>query len=884
MADSTGPVAGPSKHANTTRADANLLRQFVMEYLQSHGFDKALALFVQGPSDLAEGDGDAAAGANGKEAIFRAPGPVPLDSNVKRNIPQAQAVSASTMSESITPEFEAQAKYIIEQLQAKVQASQAAGEDGADDTNKELKDAPSSQESLLDPSDRVEGYRSFRRWVDGGLELWKPELDNLSFPLFVHTFLDLIHFGFLKTARDFFKQHSAHHQPLHPQDISALTSISTKEHVQANPVCQRMLTDKYVVPLSRNANDLVIQWLSGAGLDEDWEAGLHSAAGRAKEAIKGIVFSRISIKVTSTSVPLDEITIATASGLLASALPAAMPIEAFNTATDLKLGPPPMTEKLKEQVTRTLQDEEPQQAHQSTQPNGTNGISSPSKASTALPNGHPNGDANGDIDMTSPTAAADINGSDGAQNQNGSAERAGTPGPGMSVQEVKLEPELDRNKDPDLVSPEEKETLPPVPAVFRIPDLKREVEAIRDKRKMIRLGPQSNGEIKAGSSSSTVLPSVVAFTLFDHGESPASVEFSKDSSLMAVGSSESCIRLWSLKGEKLKRKTIDPSDGTLLEDDGEPFRKLIGHSGPVYSLSFDPLYGSASPPSTLLSSSQDGTVRLWSLDTYSNLVVYRGHGKDPVWDVEWGPMGVYFATASRDRTARLWSSDRVTPLRMYTGHLSDVNCVRFHPNSLYLATGSNDASCRLWDVQRGACVRLFMGHTDAVTTMSISPDGKLLASAGLDSSIWLWDLGSSRPIKKMYGHKSSIQSLSFSADSSVLVSGGLDSTVRCWDVKSAGGEKPAGGSAANRQNDSSARAGGTAGGGDDLQGSLPMGPGCGNWEDEPHTTDLLATWPTKRTPIIKTHYTPRNLCMVAGSFVPPSNTSKGSSFSSPNGQ
>lgn len=145
---------------------------------------------------------------------------------------------------------------------------------------------------------------------------------------------------------------------------------------------------------------------------------------------------------------------------------------------------------------------------------------------------------------------------------------------------------------------------------------------------------------------------------------------------MAVGSPESCIRLWNMKGEKLHAKSVDPLDGSLVEDAGQSMRKLIGHSGPVYSLSFDPINGSAAAPTSLLSSSQDGTVRLWSLDTYTNLVAYKGHGRDPVWDVQWGPMGAYFATASRDRTARLWCSDRVTPLRMYTGHLSDVNVGR----------------------------------------------------------------------------------------------------------------------------------------------------------------------------------------------------------------
>lgn len=159
-----------------------------------------------------------------------------------------------------------------------------------------------------------------------------------------------------------------------------------------------------------------------------------------------------------------------------------------------------------------------------------------------------------------------------------------------------------------------------------------------------------------------------------------STEFSDDSSLLAAGFSESFIRLWNLKGEPLNgvRSDFEPhriKSSNELSDiqlhDGPTTRKLVGHSGPVYSLSFDPLPGPSGPPRYLLSSSQDATVRLWNLQTYSNIVAYRGH-RDPVWDVEWGPRGVYFATASRDRTARLWTTERIAAVRIFAGHLSDV--------------------------------------------------------------------------------------------------------------------------------------------------------------------------------------------------------------------
>ncbi|BEJ09401.1 hypothetical protein CcaverHIS641_0603160 [Cutaneotrichosporon cavernicola] len=794
MSDSPAPAAGAA--AGPARASAELLPSAVMEYLQQHGFDKALQALqteLQQTGGEKEADGEAEPIANANlEAVFRAPGAIPLETMVKRNIPQATTVSVSTMSDRITPEFIAQSKYIIEKLQARLE-EQADAEEG--------RASGMSQASFIDPSDRVEGYKRYRRWVSDGLDMWKFELDNVSFPLFAHTFLDLIDFGFTEAAQKFYKDNCEHHRVSHSSELSYLAGINAPHQILLDPYCQRLRSERYQLPMSRNSFALLVQWLSGSGLDEEWEAGLHSAPGRAKEAVRAIVHQRLDVKV-------DKISIASASGLLAGLLPPATTADEFNGATQLKLGQPAMLDKLKEEVIRVVREED----------EAVNGA--PDTPADSTINGYANGtDANGDVEMADARSPA---------------------------KQVKLEPDA----DPDVVAPDPTETLPPQATFYKVTDVKREVEAVRDKRKMIRLG--ASGEDSTGTS--TTLPSIVAFTMFDGGENITSVEFSPDSSLIAAGSAESTVRLWSSRGEKLKAKSLD-SYGSIIEDEGMAMRKLVGHSGPVYSMSFDPISGSGGPPHALLSSSQDGTVRLWSMDTYSNLAVYRGHGREAVWDVEWGPFGVYFASASRDRTARLWSSDRLTPLRMYTGHLGDVNCVKFHPNTMYLATGSSDNSCRLWDVQRGACLRLFLGHTDAVTTLAISPDGKMMASSGLDCSIYLWDLGSARPIKKMSGHTGPVESLSFSAESSVLVSGGLDCTVRCWDVKSAGGPRPRGYN-------------------DPFQGSngaLPMGPGELEWEGLGQTADLLGTYTTKRTPVIKTHYTPRNLCMVAGSFVPPAN-------------
>ena len=75
---------------------------------------------------------------------------------------------------------------------------------------------------------------------------------------------------------------------------------------------------------------------------------------------------------------------------------------------------------------------------------------------------------------------------------------------------------------------------------------------------------------------------------------------------------------------------------------------LVGHSGPVFavSISLDDKF--------LISGSQDCTVRRWSIQTRSCMVVYHSH-QFPVWDVKFAPLGHYFASCSNDRTACIWN-------------------------------------------------------------------------------------------------------------------------------------------------------------------------------------------------------------------------------------
>jgi transcription initiation factor TFIID subunit 5 len=125
--------------------------------------------------------------------------------------------------------------------------------------------------------------------------------------------------------------------------------------------------------------------------------------------------------------------------------------------------------------------------------------------------------------------------------------------------------------------------------------------------------------------------------------------------LVAGGFSDSSVRLWDLKKSAKEKEKVSyhtshsPSISNCIYlkkqsqkrklREGSDYRYLIGHSGPVFGCSLSP------DNQFLLSCSEDTTVRLWSMETGSNVVCYKSHNY-PVWDVSFSPLGYYFATGN----------------------------------------------------------------------------------------------------------------------------------------------------------------------------------------------------------------------------------------------
>lgn len=242
-------------------------------------------------------------------------------------------------------------------------------------------------------------------------------------------------------------------------------------------------------------------------------------------------------------------------------------------------------------------------------------------------------------------------------------------------------------------------------------------------------------------------------TLHGHKLSIEAVAFSPDSRLIATASADRTIRLWDITGEQPPRTF---GTGDLGIQWGPDKKEESGHSGTVYGLAFAP------DGKSVLSTSIDGTVRLWQVAT----------GKER-WSQPTGAAWVGAATFTRDGRQiflgddsgglRLWNAKDGREQRSWKGHAKRVNGVAVARDGR-LASSSDDNALRVWDGRTTAQL-LEIKEPSGFGAVSFSPDGQSVAGGAMGfARVWDARTGTQRARALLSSTVDFVRGLDFSPD------------------------------------------------------------------------------------------------------------------------
>jgi WD40 repeat protein len=144
--------------------------------------------------------------------------------------------------------------------------------------------------------------------------------------------------------------------------------------------------------------------------------------------------------------------------------------------------------------------------------------------------------------------------------------------------------------------------------------------------------------------------------------------------------------------------------------------------------------------------------------------------------------GHFALSSSWDGTVRLWDVDKGKQERLWDFKSAIVRFT-ISPDGMRLALASPDGFIRLVEWQTGRLIRSWKAHPTTIWTLGYLPDGQRLLSGGEDRSIRLWDAEAGREVRQYPGHYGAVRDLQVFADGSRFLSTSQDGTLRIWPVE-----------------------------------------------------------------------------------------------------
>jgi len=195
----------------------------------------------------------------------------------------------------------------------------------------------------------------------------------------------------------------------------------------------------------------------------------------------------------------------------------------------------------------------------------------------------------------------------------------------------------------------------------------------------------------------------------------------------------------------------------------------------------------------LISGSRDKSLIIWDLDDTDadeekelgiSRKILTGHSHF-VSDIDLSQDSRFCLSSSWDGTIRLWNLKTATTRKTLIGHTKDVLSVAFSPDNRQIASGSIDKSIKIWNIQ-GVCKFSVdqNPHTDWVSCVRYFHDVKtpIVVSASWDKTIKVWDNSVMSLMHTFVGHKAQINTLDLAPNTNFIASGGRDGKVNIWNL------------------------------------------------------------------------------------------------------
>jgi len=259
----------------------------------------------------------------------------------------------------------------------------------------------------------------------------------------------------------------------------------------------------------------------------------------------------------------------------------------------------------------------------------------------------------------------------------------------------------------------------------------------------------------------TPTPEAVALSpthiLEGHSGGVLSLDFSPDGDLLASGSIDNTLRLWTVE------------DGSLL-------RTMYGHPFPILVLKFTP------NGSFIVTGSTDGIGRLWRVSDGKLINTLEGHSG---WinSLDVSKDGGLIATCADDYTVRVWRFFDANEIQYIDEGMSVISEISFSPNDDNLIWSENNGSIRIRSI-KGDWIQKFNENDVPASSIAVHPGGNLIISGHFNGDIKLWDITDGKLLHTLKGHTGEVTSLSISPEGKFLVSGAIDGIPRVWKMKS----------------------------------------------------------------------------------------------------